>query len=67
MGKMTALEMGLEMHKDLRSALACVDGCDKEDIRNSFLISKIAALQEQITLLEERLSKYENETISIHG
>lgn len=53
----TALEMSLEMHQDLRHALSCVDGCDKEDIRNSFLISKIAELQERMNVVEQRLSK----------
>lgn len=67
MEKKTALQMSLEMHHDLRNALSCMDGCDKEDIRNSFLISKITALQEQINSLEERILKYENETISRHG
>lgn len=55
----TALEMSLEMHRDLRSALSCMDGCDKDDIRDSFLISKIADLQERILFVENKLKECE--------
>lgn len=48
----TALESALDMHQDLNHALACVDGCDKDDIRTSFLIEKIAALQERLDRIE---------------
>ena len=48
----TALELSLEMHQDLNHALTCVDGCDKEDIRTSFLIEKIASLQERLDRIE---------------
>lgn len=56
MEKKTSLEMCLEMHKDLRSVLSCMDGCDKEDLRDSFLISKIADLQERVNKLEDKQS-----------
>lgn len=56
MEKKTSLEMCLEMHKDLRSALSCMDNCDKEDLRDSFLISKIADLQERVNKLEYKQS-----------
>ena len=55
----TALEMSLEMHRDLRSSLSCMDGCDKDDIRDSFLISKIADLQERILFVENKLKECE--------
>lgn len=57
MEKKTSLEMCLEMHKDLRSVLSCMENCDKEDLRDSFLISKIADLQERVNKLEEKLSQ----------
>ena len=38
----TILEASVEMHNDLRRALACMDGCNKDDIRDQFLIAKIA-------------------------
>lgn len=50
----TVLETALEIHQDLRHALSCTDGCDKADIRDSFLIQKIAELQERINSLEEK-------------
>lgn len=54
MAKKTVLETALEMHQDLRHALSCTDGCDKSDIRDSFLIQKITELQERIDVLELR-------------
>lgn len=53
----TALETCLEMHNDLRSVLSCMDGCDKNDLRDSFLIAKIADLQQRVDALEEKLNK----------
>lgn len=54
MEKKTSLEISLEMHQDLRHVLSCTDGCNKDDIRDSFLIQKIVELYERINVLEEK-------------